>query len=284
VEVIAGKVHVQSWLAVIFNPSMPYRLTHMLLASGLTVAFLVAGVSAYRWLRGDRAAAVAHTLKTGVSLAALLIPLQVLVGDMHGLNTFHHQPAKLAAIEGVWHTERGAPLLLFALPDEATQSNRFEVGIPKLASLIITHDPNGEIRGLNEFPNAHPPVAKVFWSFRVMVGVGLLMLAVSWLAWWQLRRGQLAPWLQRGLVAMTFSGWVATVAGWYVTEIGRQPWLVTGILRTADAASTVGSGMILSTLLMYLALYAVLLASYVSVVFYLARKAAPAANLEGVQP
>lgn len=284
VEVIAGKVHVQSWLAVIFNPSMPYRLTHMLLASGLTVAFLVAGVSAYRWLRGDRAAAVSHTLKTGVSLAALLIPLQVLVGDMHGLNTFHHQPAKLAAIEGVWHTERGAPLLLFALPDEATQSNRFEVGIPKLASLIITHDPNGEIRGLNEFPNAHPPVAKVFWSFRVMVGVGLLMLAVSWLAWWQLRRGQLAPWLQRGLVAMTFSGWVATVAGWYVTEIGRQPWLVTGILRTADAASTVGSGMILSTLLMYLALYVVLLASYVSVVFYLARKAAPAANLEGVQP
>jgi len=284
VEVIAGKVHVQSWLAVIFNPSMPYRLTHMLLASGLTVAFLVAGVSAYRWLRGDRAAAVAHTLKTGVSLAALLIPLQVLVGDMHGLNTFHHQPAKLAAIEGVWHTERGAPLLLFALPDEATQSNRFEVGIPKLASLIITHDPNGEIRGLNEFPNAHPPVAKVFWSFRVMVGMGVLMLLASWLAWWQLRRGQLAPWLQRGLVAMTFSGWVATVAGWYVTEIGRQPWLVTGILRTADAASTVGSGMILSTLLMYLALYVVLLASYVSVVFYLARKAAPAANLEGVQP
>ena len=160
VEVIAGKVHVQSWLAVIFNPSMPYRLTHMLLASGLTVAFLVAGVSAYRWLRGDRAAAVAHTLKTGVSLAALLIPLQVLVGDMHGLNTFQHQPAKLAAIEGVWHTERGAPLLLFALPDEATQSNRFEVGIPKLASLIITHHPDGEIRGLNEFPNAHPPVAK----------------------------------------------------------------------------------------------------------------------------
>ena len=113
-----------------------------------------------------------------------------------------------------------------------------------------------------------------------MVGVGMLMLAVSWLAWWQLRRGQLAPWLQRGLVAMTFSGWVATVAGWYVTEIGRQPWLVTGILRTADAASTVGSGMILSTLLMYLVLYAVLLASYVSVVFYLARKAAPAATLK----
>lgn len=285
VEVIAGKVHVQSWLAVIFNPSMPYRLTHMLLASGLTVAFLVAGVSAYRWLRGDRAASVHAALKTGVTLAAVLIPLQILVGDAHGLNTFHHQPAKLAAIEGVWHTERGAPLLLFALPDEASRSNRYALGIPKLASLIITHSPDGEIRGLNEFAGAHPPVAKVFWSFRVMVAVGVLMLLASWLAWWQLRRrGEPAPWLSRVLVAMTFSGWLATLAGWFVTEIGRQPWLVTGILRTADAASSVGGGMILSTLLMYLLLYVVLLASYVSVVFYLARKAGTpaAANLEGV--
>ncbi|MCQ4143667.1 cytochrome ubiquinol oxidase subunit I [Vogesella sp. AC12] len=285
VEVIAGKVHVESWLAVIFNPSMPYRLTHMLLASGLTVAFLVAGVSAYRWLRGDRAAGVRHALKTGVTLAAVLIPLQILVGDAHGLNTFHHQPAKLAAIEGVWHTERGAPLLLFALPDEATQSNRYALGIPKLASLIITHQPDGEIRGLNEFAGAHPPVAKVFWSFRVMVAVGVAMLLACWLAAWQLRRrGEPAPWLARVLVAMTFSGWLATLAGWYVTEIGRQPWLVTGILRTADAASAVGGGMILSTLLMYLALYAVLLVSYVSVVFYLAKKAGQpvAANLEGV--
>ncbi|MGM8060782.1 cytochrome ubiquinol oxidase subunit I [Vogesella indigofera] len=285
VSVVDGKVHVQSWLAVIFNPSMPYRLTHMLLASGLTVAFLVAGVSAYRWLRGDRAGGVRHALKTGVTLAAMLIPLQILVGDAHGLNTFHHQPAKLAAIEGVWHTERGAPLLLFALPDEATQSNRYALGIPKLASLIITHQPDGEIRGLNEFAGAHPPVAKVFWSFRVMVAVGVAMLLASWLAAWQLRRrGEPAPWLSRVLVAMTFSGWLATLAGWYVTEIGRQPWLVTGILRTADAASTVGGGMILSTLLMYLALYAVLLASYVSVVFYLAKKAGQplAANLEGV--
>jgi len=285
VSVVDGKVHVESWLAVIFNPSMPYRLTHMLLASGLTVAFLVAGVSAYRWLRGDRAAGVRHALKTGVTLAAVLIPLQILVGDAHGLNTFHHQPAKLAAIEGVWHTERGAPLLLFALPDEATQSNRYALGIPKLASLIITHSADGEIRGLNEFAGAHPPVAKVFWSFRVMVAVGVLMLLASWLARWQLRRrGEPAPWLARVLVAMTFSGWLATLAGWYVTEIGRQPWLVTGILRTADAASAVGGGMILSTLLMYLALYAVLLASYVSVVFYLAKKAGlpAAANLEGV--
>ncbi|MFC3530698.1 cytochrome ubiquinol oxidase subunit I [Vogesella facilis] len=285
VSVVGGKVHVLSWLAVIFNPSMPYRLTHMLLASGLTVAFLVAGVSAYRWLRGDRAGGVRAALKTGVTLAAVLIPLQILAGDAHGLNTFEHQPAKLAAIEGVWHSERGAPLLLFALPDEASRSNRYALGVPKLASVIITHHPDGEIRGLNEFSAGHPPVAKVFWSFRVMVAVGGLMLLSSWLALWQLRRrGEPAPWLARLLVAMTFSGWVATLAGWYVTEIGRQPWLVTGILRTAEAASTVGGGMILSTLLMYLALYAVLLASYVSVVFYLARKAGQpaAANLEGV--
>lgn len=283
VEVINGKVHVVDWLAVIFNPSMPYRLTHMLLASGLTAAFLVAGVSAYRWLRGDRVPAVRHALKIGVTLAAVLIPLQILAGDMHGLNTFKQQPAKLAAMEGVWHTERGAPLLLFALPDEATQSNRFEVGIPKLASLIITHDPHGEIRGISSFDGDHPPVAKVFWSFRVMVGVGVLMLLASWLAAWQLRKGgELSTWPARLLVGMTFSGWVATVAGWYVTEIGRQPWLVQGILRTADAASSVPGGMILSTLLMYLALYAFLLASYVSVVFYLARKAGDAANLEGV--
>ncbi|HJU50204.1 MAG TPA: cytochrome ubiquinol oxidase subunit I [Pseudogulbenkiania sp.] len=286
---VNGQAHVTSWLEVIFNPSMPYRLMHMLLASGLTVAFLVAGLSAYRWGRGDRGLAVRHSLKTGVYLAALLIPLQILAGDAHGLNTFHHQPAKLAAMEGVWHTERGAPLLLFALPDEASQSNRFQIGIPKLASLIITHQPDGEIRGLDEFTGKHPPVGKVFWSFRVMVAVGVMMLATAWLSAWQLRRGDPSGWTTRLLTAMTFSGWLATLAGWYVTEIGRQPWLVTGVLSTADAASTVPGGMILSTLLMYLALYLVLLASYVSVVFYLARKAGKqdatplAANLAGEQ-
>lgn len=274
-EMVNGQAHVTDWVAAVFNPSMPYRLTHMLLASGLTVAFLVAGVSAYRWLRGDRVPAVNKALRTGVVLAAILIPLQIFVGDAHGLNTFKHQPAKLAAIEAVWQTERGAPLTLFALPDEATQSNRYAVTIPRLASLIVTHSLDGEIRGLNEFPGAHPPVAKVFWSFRVMVGVGGLMLAAAWLAAWQLwRRGALSTWTARLMVGMSFSGWVAVLAGWYVTEIGRQPWLVTGVLTTADAASALPGGMVLPTLLMYLALYAVLLVSYVSVVFYLARKAA----------
>jgi len=287
-EMINGQAHVTSWLEVIFNPSMPYRLTHMLLASGLTVSFLIAGLSAYRWLRGDRVPAVAKALKSGVFLAALLIPLQIFVGDQHGLNTLHHQPEKIAAVEGIWHTEKGAPLTLFAIPNEETRSNDYAITVPKLASLVLTHSIDGELKGLNEFKDGHPPVAKVFWSFRVMVGVGMLMLLASWLAAWQLKkRGEPAAWLQRLLIAMTFSGWFATVAGWYVTEMGRQPWLVYGVLTTAQAASKVPAPMILTTLIMYLALYVVLLLSYVSVVFYLARKAGktaaqPSANLKEV--
>jgi cytochrome bd ubiquinol oxidase subunit I len=270
---IDGKAHVTSWLEVIFNPSFPYRLTHMLLASGLTVAFLLAGLSAYRWLRGDRGAGVLASLRTGLYVAAVLIPLQIAVGDQHGLNTLHHQPAKIAAMEGIWDTQKGAPAVLFALPDKTTQTNRFEVAIPKLASLYLTHDWNGEIKGIKEFGDQHPPVAPVFWAFRVMVGVGMLMLAVSWLGSWQIRKNALRPWLARVLVGMTFAGWVALIAGWYVTEIGRQPWLVQGVLTAADAASKVPAGNIAFTLVMYLSLYALLLASYVGVLFYLARKA-----------
>lgn len=273
-EMIDGQAHATDWLAIVFNPSMPYRLTHMLIASGLTVSFLVAGISAYRWLRGDRGAAVLAALKTGVSVAAFLIPLQILVGDMHGLNTLQHQPAKIAAIEGIWQTERGAPLLLFGLPDQEARTNHYEIGIPKLASLILTHEADGELKGLNEFEGAHPPVAPLFWGFRIMVGVGVLMLAASWVAAWQLRRrGEPSAWVARALVAMSFSGWVATVAGWYVTEIGRQPWLVQGVLSTAQAASSVPAPMIATTLVMYLTLYAVLTLAYVTVVFHLARKA-----------
>jgi cytochrome d ubiquinol oxidase subunit I len=273
-EMINGKAHATDWFAIVFNPSLPYRFTHMMLASGLTVAFLVAGISAYRWFRGDRAASVMAALKTGVYLAAILIPLQIFAGDMHGLNTLKHQPAKVAAMEGLWNTERGVPVLLFAIPDEKTRTNKYEIGIPKLASLILTHDANGEIKGLNEFVGKHPPVLQVFWAFRIMVGVGVLMLAVSWLAAWQLKRkGETHPWLTRALIGMSFSGWVATVAGWYVTEIGRQPFLVYGVLRTADAASSVSSGMIATTFFMYLTTYVLLTISYISVVFYLARKA-----------
>jgi cytochrome d ubiquinol oxidase subunit I len=270
---IDGKAHVTSWLDVIFNPSFPYRLTHMLIASGLTVAFLLAGLSAYRWLRGDKGKAVQASLRTGLYVAAALIPLQIVVGDLHGLNTLHYQPAKIAAMEGIWETQKGAPAVLFALPDKATQTNKFEIAIPKLASFYLTHDIHGEVKGIKEFGDQHPPVAPVFWAFRTMVGVGLLMLAVSWLGAWQVRKGALHPLLLRVLVGMTFAGWVALVAGWYVTEIGRQPWLVQGVLTAAQAASTAPAGNIAFTLVMYLSLYAVLLTSYVSVLFYLARKA-----------
>jgi cytochrome d ubiquinol oxidase subunit I len=273
-EMRDGVAHALNWGQIIFNPSMPYRLAHMLLASGLTVAFLVAGVSAYRWLRQDRSPAVMAALRTGVTLGAVLIPLQIIMGDLHGLNTLKYQPAKIAAIEGVWETEQGVPLLLFAVPDEEERKNHFEIGIPKAASLILTHEWDGEIKGLNEFEGQHPPVAPLFYGFRIMVGVGMLMLLVSWWGVWQLRRqGSPNVWLSRALLGMTFSGWVATVAGWYVTEIGRQPYLVYGVLKTSEAASGVPGPMIALTLALYLTVYLALTAAYISVVFYLARKA-----------
>ncbi len=274
-EMVDGKAHVTSWLAVIFNPSFPYRFTHMLLASGLTVSFLLAGISAFRWLKNDRSAAVMATLKTGVYAAALLIPLQILVGDAHGVNTLEHQPAKIAAMEGLWKTEQGASAVLFGLPDAGTQSNRLEIAVPKLASRYLTHHWDGEVKGIDAFGDKHPSVAPVFFAFRAMVGTGVLMLAVSWLAALQLfRHRTLPPWLARVLVGMTFAGWVALIAGWYVTEIGRQPWLVQGVLTAAQAASQITAPNIGLTLALYLTLYATLLVAYVSVVFHLAQKGA----------
>jgi cytochrome d ubiquinol oxidase subunit I len=270
---INGQAHVTSWFEVIFNPSFPYRMTHMLLASGLTASFLMAGISAYRWLQGDRAKDVMAALRTGVMVAAVLIPAQIVVGDLHGLNTLQHQPAKLAAMEGIWETQKGVPAVLFAIPDQATQSNKYEIAIPKLASFYLTHDWNGEVKGIKDFAE-HPPVGPVFWAFRIMVGVGLLMLAVSWFASYELKfKNSLSKRTAMVLVAMTFAGWVALVSGWYVTEIGRQPWLVHGVLTTAQAASQVPAGNIALSLAMYLTLYAALLSAYVSVVFYLAKKA-----------
>jgi cytochrome bd ubiquinol oxidase subunit I len=279
-QMIDGKAHVTSWMDVLFNPSSPYRLTHMLLASGLTAAFLVAGVSAYRWLRGDRTASVDAALRTGVYVAAVLIPLQILVGDQHGLNTLEHQPAKIAAMEGIWETESSAPLRLFAIPDEKARTNHYEIAVPYLASWILTHSSSGEIKGLNEFRGEHPPVAAVFFAFRIMVGVGLLMLVVAWYGAWRLwRHAEPGRWLARFLVTMTFSGWVALIAGWYTTEIGRQPWLVTGVLRTADAvAPNITGPMVWTSLAMYLGLYALLLLSFIFVLFYMARRAGQPAS------
>ncbi len=276
-EIIAGEFHVTSWIEVVFNPSFPYRFTHMLIASGLTAAFLVAGISAWQVLRKTTNDSTDTALRFGLTLGALLIPLQIVVGDFHGLNTLKHQPQKVAAMEGVWETEKGAPLLLFAWPNEATRSNDHAVAIPKAASLILTHDPDGEIRGLNDFKGAHPPVAPVFFGFRVMVGVGMLMLAMSWLGCWLYwRRGWVAERLPRPLLwvlaTMTFSGWVATVAGWYVTEIGRQPFIVYGLLRTADVASNVPAPMIALSLALYMTVYGALIVAYIAVLKYMAEK------------
>jgi cytochrome d ubiquinol oxidase subunit I len=274
-EMRDGVAHAVDWWQIVFNPSMPYRFTHMVIASGLTAAFLIAGLSAYQRLRGDDRPAVNAALGTAVRLAAVLIPIQIAVGDAHGLNTLEHQPAKVAAMEANWQTRGEVPLVLFAWPDEKARDNHFEIAIPYGASLILTHSLSGVVPGLNDFRDNHPPVAPVFFGFRIMVGVGLLMLAVSWLATLLLwRRRALPRWTLMALVGMTFSGWVATLAGWYVTEIGRQPWLVTGVLRTSEAASAVPAPMIAATLVAYLVTYLFLLAAYVSVLFYLARKAA----------
>ncbi|HUQ73765.1 MAG TPA: cytochrome ubiquinol oxidase subunit I [Burkholderiales bacterium] len=260
----------QSWWTVIFNPSFPYRLTHMLLASAVTSSFLVAGLSAWRLLGAPGDAAALKTLRFGARLAAVLVPLQIIAGDLHGLNTLEHQPAKIAAMEALWNTERGAPLVLFAIPDEENQRNRFALEIPKAASLILTHKVDGEVKGLTAFKD-RPPVAPVFFAFRVMVGMGLAMLLLAWGAQFFLR----APprWLLWTFAGFTFAGWIATLAGWLVTEIGRQPWLVTGILRTADAVGPASGAKLGASLTAYLVTYAALLLAYMVTLTHMARKA-----------
>ena len=304
-EIVDGVAFATDWWAIIFNPSMPYRLAHMLLASGLTVAFVIAGVAAFRYIRGDRKETVRTQIRVGLTFAALLIPAQILMGDMHGLNTKEYQPAKVAAMEANWSdTDGNTPLILFALPDDEARENRFEVAIPDLASWILTHSAEGAIPALDEFVAEdgtvlHPPVDKVFWSFRVMVGTGMAMLLLSWGAvafLWRKRpcpetgdeRRFLIRYLPKpllwALVPMTFSGWLATLAGWYTTEIGRQPWLVQGVLTTEAAVADVPAPMVLSTLLGYLAIYAVLLVAYVSVIAYLAAKARHDEPLDSMTP
>ncbi len=213
-------------------------------------------------------------MKTGVFIAALFIPVQILVGDMHGLNTFEHQPQKIAAMEGNWETKGNVPLLLFAIPNEKLRKNYFEIGIPSLASFILTHHWDGEVPGLNDFEGKHPPVAPVFWGFRIMVGVGILMLLVSWISAYRFLRGKgMHEPLAFVLLGMTFAGWVATIAGWYVTEIGRQPYLVSGVLLTKDAISDVAAPIIGLSLSMYLSVYVLLMTAFITTIFHLANKA-----------
>jgi cytochrome d ubiquinol oxidase subunit I len=268
-----GQLIAGDWLEVIFNPSFPYRFVHMMLASGLTATFLIAGLSAWRLLKAPGDAGAARTLRAGILVGAVLAPLQAWVGDLHGLNTLEHQPAKVAAIEALWSTQAGAPLVLFAIPNERMKRNDYAIEIPKGASLILRHDANATVQGLDAFAPDIPPVVPVFFSFRVMVGIGLSMIALTWFGVWATRRGRSAPrWLLWTFAGFTFSGWVAVLAGWMVTEIGRQPWLVTGILRTADAAGQASGAQLGASLTGYVLTYTLMLLAYMIVLTHMAGK------------
>ena len=279
-----GEFHIESWWAIIFNPSFPYRFMHMLLACLLTAAFLVAGISAFRCLRGVDGPATRKVMKTGVVIAAAIIPLQIFVGDLHGVNTFEYQPAKVAAMEAVWETEQGAAFTLFGFPDEDARTTHVAIKIPYAASLVLTHELDGEVPGLAEFGNDHPPVAPVFWSFRIMIAVAMAMLVVSWWSTWQIWRGNdFTVLTMRVLSWMTFSGWVAVLAGWYVSEVGRQPWIIYGQLRVSEVVADHAGGTVLTTLIAYTLLYGFLLISYVAALRHMAAKPSRS-MLESQQP
>ncbi len=263
------------WLQVIFNPSFPYRFTHMVIASGLTASFVIAGLSAWRLLRAPLDSSAARTLRAGLVTAAVLAPVQIFVGDLHGLNTLEHQPAKIAAIEAIWRTESRAPLTLFAIPDAKSHRNDYAIELPYAGSLILTHSLNGTIRGIEEFGNDHPPVAPVFFAFRIMVGIGILMVLVAWWGTWATRRARVPPREMLWLFALfTFAGWVAVDAGWIVTEMGRQPWLVHGILRTADGAGDASGAELGASLTGYILTYIVMFIAYIVVLTHMAGEGA----------
>jgi cytochrome d ubiquinol oxidase subunit I len=274
-----GTLIAGDWVRVIFNPSFPYRFVHMMLASFLTASFVVAGLSAWRLLKAPDDASARGTLRSGLLLAAILAPLQVLVGDLHGLNTLEHQPAKIAAIEAIWKTEKGVPLVLFAIPNEEKKRNDYAIEVPKLASFVLKHDFDAELKGLDAFGKNTPPVAPVFFAFRIMVGMGTAMLALAWFGTWMTRGGRIAPrWLLWTFGGFTFSGWIATLAGWMVTEMGRQPWLVTGILRTDEAVGQVSGAQIGASLMGYVITYALMFVAYMVVLTHLAGKGAGVAE------
>jgi cytochrome d ubiquinol oxidase subunit I len=239
-EVVDGLFMPKDWLQIIFNPSFPYRFAHTVVAVYITTGFVVVGVAAF-YLRGGRFVEEARTmLSMTLWVLSVLVPLQMVLGDAHGLNTFEHQPAKVAAIEAIWNTESRVPLNLFALPDERAETDHYVIAIPDLGSLILTHDPDGTVRGLKDFPaEQRPPVAIPFFGFRIMVGIGFLMLALIVTSWWLRWRGDLydVGWFLRCCVLASPLGFVAVLAGWAVTEVGRQPWTVYGLLRTADSVS-----------------------------------------------
>ena len=264
-ELIDGRFHVTSWWHAIFNPSFPYRFAHMATATFLASAMVVAGVSAWHlWKRQHRVHAM-QAFSLAMGMVAVAAPVQIFLGDAHGLNTLEHQPMKIAAMEGHWETSRGMPLLLFALPDQTAQENHLELGIPRLGSLILTHELDGEIKGLKEVaPADQPPVAIVFWAFRGMVGIGMLLLLIGVLSLWLRWRGQLydTRWFHLLVVAASPLGLVAIVAGWFVTEIGRQPYTVYGLVRTAESVSPVAASAVATSLLLFIMVYSVLLFAF----------------------
>ena len=269
----AGVFEPASWWAIVFNPSFPYRLAHMVLAAFITTCFVIGGVSAWYLRRGVHVAAGTRMLKLAVAFAAIAVPLQVFVGDLHGLNVGKHQPVKLAAMEAHWRSGpagHGVPLVVFAIPNEEEERNDYEIAIPRLGSVVLTHTLDGEIQPLTAVPaSERPPVAPVFFAFRVMVGLGIAMLLLTLASLWAWRRGGLfdmqssaSRWLLRGWNAMLPSGFVALLAGWYVVEIGRQPYVVYGLLRTSDAVSpAISAAAVMSSLLVFALVYAIVFGS-----------------------
>jgi cytochrome bd-type quinol oxidase subunit 1 len=258
-EIINGQFFPKDWIEVIFNPSFPYRLAHTVVAFFTTTGFVVLGVGAYLLRRSRSVQEARLMMSMALWLLTVLVPLQMVIGDMHGLNTRKHQPAKLAAIEARWDTSKGVPLTLFAMPDDRAEHNKFAIEIPLLGSLILTHDINGEVKGLKDFPaDQRPPVAIPFFAFRAMVGCAGVMLALVLLGGWLRWRGRLYD-TRLFLLACQCAiplGFIAVIAGWFVTEVGRQPWTIYGLLRTAASVSpsVTGSDVTLS-LLGYMAVY-----------------------------
>ncbi|BCB07926.1 cyanide insensitive terminal oxidase [Vreelandella venusta] len=271
-ELIDGRFHITSWMEALFNPSFGYRFVHMGMASFLTGGFVVAGVSAWFLLHKRDVEANKKALSMCLWLLLILAPAQAVVGDFHGLNTLEHQPTKVAAMEGNWETQTNVPLLLFAIPDKEAQTNHFEIGIPNLASLILTHHIDGEVPGLNAVPiEEQPPVIIVFWAFRVMVGIGVLMIAVALTGLFLRRNGRVYenPLFLKTLTIMIASPFLAVLGGWIVTESGRAPWLVYGVMTHAEGLTpSLTGGMALFTLIGYIAVYSVV---FLTGIYYLTR-------------
>jgi cytochrome d ubiquinol oxidase subunit I len=260
-ELRDGIFFVTDWVAVIFNPSFPYRFVHMVLGAYLTTSLVVASVAALHLLRGSRLEHASIMMKMAMGFLAIVVPLQIIAGHEHGAAVYEYQPVKLAAMEGHWDSyERRAPLILFGWPDQKAEHNKFELSVPDIGSLVVTGSFDGPIRGLKAWPpSERPPVAWVFWSFRVMVGLGVLMLFIGWFGSWLAWRGTLARarWFLRLCFASGPAGFVAVLAGWFTAEIGRQPYTVQGLLRTADSASPVTAGAVGTSLIVFMFVYAI---------------------------